>query len=106
VLDECRRCAQDVLDAGERLLGATQGPRGPRRLHEARDIEPTPPAVVVARESDAVDEAFFCAREIKRLLATSRELAPGDIAILLPRTTVLGPPFEAALHAPGVSFEA
>jgi len=105
MLDECRRCAQDVLDAGERLLAATQGPRAPRRLHEARDIEPTPPAVVVARESDAVDEAFFCAREIKRLLATSRELAPGDIAILLRSTTVLGPPFEEALRALGVPFE-
>ncbi|TMD78330.1 MAG: ATP-dependent helicase [Chloroflexi bacterium] len=105
MLDECRRCSQEVLDAGERLLAATQGPRAPRRLQEARDIEPTPPAVVVARESDAVDEAFFCAREIKRLLATSRELAPGDIAILLRSTTVLGPPFEEALRALGVPFE-
>ncbi len=54
-LDECRRCAQDVLDAGERLLAATQGPRAPRRLREARDMQPAPPAVVVARESDAID---------------------------------------------------
>ncbi|HEV2216383.1 MAG TPA: ATP-dependent DNA helicase [Candidatus Dormibacteraeota bacterium] len=104
-LAECRRCAQEVLDAGERLLVATQGPRAPRTLREARDIHPAPPAMVVGRESDAVDEAFFCAREIKRLLATSRDVAPGDIAILLRSTTALGAPYEEALRALGVPFE-
>ena len=104
-LDECRRCAQDVLDAGERLLAATQGPRTPRALREMRDIDATAPAVVVARESDAVDEAFFCAREVKRLLATSRDLAPGDIAILLRSTTAFSAPYEEALRALGVPFE-
>ena len=105
LLDECRRCAQDVLDAGERLLAATQGSRAPRLLHEMRDVAPDQPAIVQARESDAVDEAFFCAREIKRLLATSPELRPGDVAILMRSTTALSPPFEEALRALGVPFE-
>ena len=105
LLDECRRCAQDVLDAGERLLEATQGSRTARRLRETRDFETQAPAIVLARESDAVDEAFFCAREIKRLLATSPDLKPGDIAVLLRSTTELGAPFEEALRALGVPFE-
>jgi ATP-dependent DNA helicase UvrD/PcrA len=105
MLDECRRCAQDVLDAGERLLEATQGPRAARQLREARDVEFAAPAIVVARESDAVDEAFFCAREIKRLLATSPDLTPGDTAILLRSTTEMGAPYEEALRALGVPFE-
>ena len=105
LLDECRRCAQGVLDAGERLLRATQGPRAPRVLREVRDMGTAAPDVVVARESDAVDEAFFCAREIKRLLATSDHLAPGDIAILLRSTSALGAPYEEALRALGVPFE-
>jgi DNA helicase II / ATP-dependent DNA helicase PcrA len=105
VLDECRRCSQQALDAGERLLHATQGDRPARRLRDVRDGTQTLPAVVVARESDAVDEAFFCAREIKQLLATSPGLRPGDIAILLRSTTILGPPFEEALRALGVPYE-
>ena len=105
MLDECRRCAQEVLDAGERLLASTQGPRPARSLRESREIAPAPPPIVVARESDALDEAFFCAREVKRLLAMSPDLAPGDIAILLRSTTALGPPYEEALRALGVPFE-
>ena len=105
VLDDCRRCSEQVLDAGERLLEATQGTRAPRRLRDVRDERPQPPAVVVARESDAVDEAFFCAREIKQLLAHDPDLRPGDVAILLRSTTALGPPFEEALRALGVPYE-
>jgi len=105
LLDECRRCSQPVLDAGERLLAATQGARMPRRLRDARGEAASGPAIVVTRESDAVDEAFFCAREIKRLLATSPDLRAGDIAILLRSTTVLGAPSEEALRALGVPFE-
>ncbi|HEY6876099.1 MAG TPA: ATP-dependent DNA helicase [Candidatus Dormibacteraeota bacterium] len=105
MLDACRRCAQDVLDAGERLLLATQGTRAPRTLREAREVAVAAPAIVVARESDAVDEAFFCAREVKRLLATSPDLRPSDIAILLRSTTTLSPPYEEALRALGVPFE-
>ncbi len=103
LLDECRRCSQEALDAGERLLEATQGARAPRHLHATRESEA--PAVIVVRESDAVDEAFFCAREIKRLLATSRDLRPRDIALLLRSTSTMGPPFEEALRALNVPYE-
>ncbi len=103
LLDDCRRCSQEALDAGERLLEATQGARVPRHLRATRESEA--PAVVVVRESDAVDEAFFCAREIKRLLATSPDLRPRDIALLLRSTTTMGPPFEEALRALDVPYE-
>ena len=105
LLDECRRCSQQALDAGERLLEATQGRRIPRRLKAMRESDAGEPELVVVRESDAVDEAFFCAREIKRLLATTPDLEPGDIALLLRSTTTMGPPFEEALRALGVPFE-
>jgi DNA helicase-2/ATP-dependent DNA helicase PcrA len=102
-LAECRRCSQEALDAGERLLGATQGARAPRvLLAEHRHPQP---AVVVARESDPVDEAFFCAREIKRLLAESPGLRFSDFAIVLRSTTALGAPFEEALRALGLPYE-
>ncbi len=105
LLDECRRCSQPVLDAGERLLHATQGSRPPRRLRDVREEPAEGPAIVVVRESDAVDEAFFVAREVKKLLATNPALRPSDIAILLRSTTVLGSPYEEALRALGVPFE-
>jgi DNA helicase-2/ATP-dependent DNA helicase PcrA len=104
-LDECRRCSQQALDAGERLLAATQGDRPARHLREARESVHDAPHLVVVRESDAVDEAFFVAREIKRLLATTPDLKCGDIAILLRSTTFLGPPFEEALRALGLPYE-
>ena len=101
-LDECRRCSQEVLDAGEKLLSATQPGRQPRALRAANQSRP--PAVVVAREGDAVDEAFFCAREIKRLHAESQELRLSDFAIVLRSTTSLGGPFEEALRALGLPY--
>ena len=63
------------------------------------------PAVVVAREGDAVDEAFFCAREIKRLHSESPELRLSDFAIVMRSTTSLGGPFEEALRALGLPYE-
>lgn len=102
-LDECRRCAQDVIDAGERLLVATQPARAVRAL---RAVEDHPaPAVVVVRESDVVDEAFFVAREIKRLRAESPGLRYSDVAIVLRSTTALGAPFEEALRALDIPYE-
>jgi len=102
-LDECRRCSQDALDAGERLLRATQPARQARELRSAS--EPASPAVVVAHERDALDEAFFCAREIKRVHAADPTMRFDDFAILLRSTTWLGPPFEEALRALGIPYE-
>ena len=102
-LESCRRCSQEALDAGERLLVATQPGRAPRALlaegpHDA-------PAVVVAREADPVDEAFFVAREIKRLRSERPGLRFSDFAIVLRSTTALGAPFEEALRALGLPYE-
>ncbi len=102
-LDDCRRCSQEALDAGERLLAATQPGRRARSLRAVN--ESRSPSVVVAREGDAVDEAFFCAREIKRLMAESPDLRLGDFAIVLRSTTTLGGPFEEALRALGLPYE-
>ncbi|HKW58573.1 MAG TPA: ATP-dependent DNA helicase [Candidatus Dormibacteraeota bacterium] len=102
-LEKCRRCSQEALDAGERLLVATQPGRTPRVL--LADQPHAEPAVVVARESDPVDEAFFCAREIKRLQTESPGLRFADFAIVLRSTTALGAPFEEALRALGLPYE-
>ncbi|MDQ6721185.1 MAG: ATP-dependent helicase [Candidatus Dormibacteraeota bacterium] len=97
-LDECRRCSQQALDAGERLLAATQPPGREPRNTRAMNLSNSP-AVVLAREGDAVDEAFFCAREIKRIHAESPDLKLSDFAIVMRSTTWLGGPFEEALRA-------
>ena len=102
-LDVCRRCSQEVLDAGERLLRATQPGRPSRVLRSY--IPASGPAAVVVRESDPVDEAFFVAREIKRLQAERPNLRPSDFAIVLRSTTALGAPFEEALRALGLPYE-
>jgi DNA helicase-2/ATP-dependent DNA helicase PcrA len=101
-LEDCRRCSQEALDGGERLLVATQPGREPGKLRSV--VGSAPPAVVVTRESDPVDEAFFVAREIRRMHASS-ELRYSDFAILLRSTTALGAPFEEALRALGLPFE-
>ena len=102
-LGVCRRCSQHALDAGERLLVATQPGRKQRSL--LSDAKPLSPAVVVSREADPVDEAFFCAREIKRLQAEWPDLRLQDFAIVLRSTTALGAPFEEALRALDLPYE-
>ncbi len=102
-LEECRRCSQQALDAGERLLAATQPERRPRALRAATS-QPAP-SLVVAREVDPVDEAFFCAREIKRLQSEWPDLRLRDFAIVLRSTSALGAPFEEALRALGLPYE-
>ncbi|TMC50850.1 MAG: ATP-dependent helicase [Chloroflexi bacterium] len=102
-LEVCRRSSQEALDAGERLLTATQPGRAPRVL--LADSPRRAPAVVLAREADPVDEAFFCAREIKRLHAEWPELRLRDFAIVLRSTSALGAPFEEALRALGLAYE-
>jgi DNA helicase-2/ATP-dependent DNA helicase PcrA len=102
-LDECWRCSQEALDAGERLLGATQPGRARRDLRSVAVV--ARPSVVVAHESDALDEAFFCAREIKRIHTAFPDLRYDDFAILLRSTTALGAPFEEALRALDLPYE-
>lgn len=101
--DVCRRCSQQALDAAERLLGATQPGRSRRELRA--EEQRAAPAVVVAREADPVDEAFFCAREIRRLRSERPELWLRDFAIVLRSTTALGAPFEEALRALELPYE-
>ncbi len=103
-LEVCRRCSQEALDAGERLLVATQPGRLPRALISDSSRSGAD-AVVVARESDPVDEAFFCAREIKRLRTDWPDLRWRDVAIVLRSTTALGAPFEEALRALDIPYE-
>src|SRR3989475_178439 len=103
-LEECHRCSQEALDAGERLLSATQPGRQPRRTRAVGASRPRP-AVVGAREGGAVDDAVFCAREIKPVRAESPELRLSDFAIVVRSTTVLGGPFEEALRALGLPYE-
>ncbi len=102
-LESCRRCSQEALDAGERLLLSTQPGRRPRVLRS--EIAHATPSVVVARESDPVDEAFFCAREIKRLQSERPGMRFSDFAIVLRSTTALGAPFEEALRALDLPYE-
>ena len=102
-LDVCRRCSQQALDAGERLLRATQPGRAPRDLRS--EVAAPGAAVVVAREADPVDEAFFCAREIRRLRSERPHLRLRDFAIVLRSTTALGAPFEEALRALSLPYE-
>jgi len=102
-LSDCRRCSQEALDAGERLLSATQPNRSARRLEATAATESIP--VVVLREADPIDEAFACAREIKRLMAERPRLRLRDFAIVLRSTTALGAPFEEALRALGLAYE-
>ncbi len=102
-LDECWRCSQEALDAGERLLGATQPGRMRRDLRSVARVPP--PSVVIAHEGDALDEAFFCAREIKRIHTAFPDVRYDDFAILLRSTTALGAPFEEALRALDLPYE-
>ena len=102
-LVECMRCSQEALDAGERLLVATQPGRDPRPLRA--QSQHSTPAIVVAREADPVDEALFCAREIKRMRSEWPELRLSDFAIVLRSTSALGAPFEEALRSLDLPYE-
>lgn len=99
-LELSRRCPQAVLDAGERLLAAAHPDRAPRQLRSDR---PPGPAVTLAREANAADEAFFVAREIRSAVTAGR--SPGEFAILLRSTSALAAPFEEALKALGLRHE-
>jgi DNA helicase-2/ATP-dependent DNA helicase PcrA len=106
VLDVSHRCPPAVLDAGARLLTATQPARGDGRpFASARAENGAGPAVRVAREATAVDEAFFVAREIRRAMLEDPGLRPGDFAVLLRSTTTLSAPFEEAIRALDLPYE-
>ena len=100
-LEVSHRCPPAVLEAAERLLAATQPQRPARAL---RSLQPPGPAITVAREGNSVDEAFFVAREIRRLIIEDGR-RPSDFAVLLRSTTTLSAPFEEALRALDVPHE-
>jgi len=100
-LEVSHRCPPAILEAGERLLAATQPRRAARR---ARAEKPAGPAITVAREGNSVDEAFFVAREIRRLIVEEGR-RPADFAILLRSTATLSAAFEEALRALDVPHE-
>ncbi len=102
LLEVSRRCPAPVLEAAERLLRATQG--GARRRSLRSDRPESRPAITIAREDNAVDEAFFVAREIRRLVV-EEGCRPGDCAVLLRSTTALSAPFEEAIRALGLPYE-
>ncbi|HEY4027926.1 MAG TPA: ATP-dependent DNA helicase [Candidatus Dormibacteraeota bacterium] len=103
VLELSHRCPPSVLEAGARLLAATQPTPVARRFDSARPEAGA--AVRVAREATAVDEAFFVAREIRRLMLEDPELRPGDFAVLLRSTATLSAPFEEAIRALDLPYE-
>jgi ATP-dependent exoDNAse (exonuclease V) beta subunit len=59
----------------------------------------------VVRETNAVEEALFVAREVRRLMLEDPTLQPKDFAILLRSTATLAGPFEEALRALGLPYE-
>jgi DNA helicase II / ATP-dependent DNA helicase PcrA len=103
-LDVSHRCPPAVLEVGQRLLATTQADRTERALRSAHS-EPAEPSVRVAREATAVDEAFFVAREVRRLMLEEPELRPGDVAVLLRSTTTGSAPFEEAIRALDLPYE-
>src|SRR5499427_2869010 len=105
-LTASRRCPPSVLVAGRSLLEATQ-PEAPAGDFASARPEPEGggPAVRVAREATAVDEAFFVAREIRHLMLDDPDLRPGDFAVLLRSTTTLSAPFEEAIRALDLPYE-
>jgi DNA helicase II / ATP-dependent DNA helicase PcrA len=104
-LDVSHRCPPSVLEAGDRLLAATQPARPERRFRSARPGPEAEPSVRQAREATAVDEAFFVAREIRRLMLEDPGLRPGDFAVLLRSTNTLSAPFEEAIRALDLPYE-
>jgi DNA helicase-2/ATP-dependent DNA helicase PcrA len=104
-LEVSHRCPPSVLEAGDRLLASTQPARPARRFRSGHAGAETEPAVRMAREATAVDEAFFVAREIRRLMLEDPTLRPGDFAVLLRSTTTLSAPFEEAIRALDLPYE-
>src|SRR5262249_33594075 len=105
VLDVSHRCPPSVLETGDRLLAATQPARPGRAFRSGRPERDADPAVRMAREATAVDEAFFVAREIRRAMLEDPALRPGDFAVLLRSTTTLSAPFEEAIRALDLPYE-
>src|SRR3984893_14226554 len=100
------RCPPEVLEAGRRLMEATQPARHLRKLSSgAREQAPMEPPIQVVRETNAVEEALFVAREVRGLMLEDPTLRPHDFAILLRSTATLAAPFEEGLRALGLPYE-
>nr|MDQ6899986.1 UvrD-helicase domain-containing protein [Candidatus Dormibacteraeota bacterium] len=97
-LNLSHRCPPEALSAAGRLLRATQ-PGAPVRQFRSATASSATDCVTVAREANAIDEAFFVAREIRQLLLADSTLRPDDFAILLRSTLQNAAPFEEALRA-------
>ncbi len=97
-LNLSHRCPPEALLVASRLLRATQ-PGAPERQFQSATASSATDCVTVAREANAIDEAFFVAREIRQLLLADSTLRPGDFAILLRSTLQNAAPFEEALRA-------
>ena len=105
-LELSHRCPASVLEAGARLLEATQPGLAGRRLRAAQpENGGERPAVRVAMETNAVEEALFVGREVRRLMVEDPDLRPSDFAILVRSTASLAAPFEEALRALGLPYE-
>src|SRR5262249_49527415 len=108
-LKASHRCPPSVLAAGRSLLDATGTALAGTPAAPFASARPEPergdPAVRVAREATAVDEAFFVAREIRRLMLDAPDLRPRDFAVLLRSTATLSAPFEEAIRALDLPYE-
>src|SRR3984893_12697022 len=107
-LDVGHRCPPEVLQAGRRLMEVTQPARHLRVRALSvgeREHGPREPPIRVVRETNAVEEALFVAREIRRLMLEDPTLQAKDFAILLRSTATLAAPFEEALRGRGLPYE-
>ncbi|MBO0683478.1 MAG: ATP-dependent helicase [Candidatus Dormibacteraeota bacterium] len=102
-LDVSHRCPPEVLEAGRQLLQSTQPGRPARSLTSAGPAAPG--SVRLAREAGPVDEAFYVAREIRRLMLEDPSRRPRHFAVLLRSTASLAVPFEEAIRAMGLPYE-
>ena len=105
-LDVSHRCPPAVLAAGASLLAATQPDRAAAAVRPVVSGRGGAGAALrLAREATAVDEAFFVAREIRRLMLEDPVLRPRDFAVLLRSTATLSAPFEEAIRALDLPYE-
>ena len=92
-LSQSYRCPPELLHIVERLEGKETSEKRDTRLAES---------VIIATEPTPIDEAFFIARQIKKLILESRDQQGGtayrysDFTVLLRRLAPLAKPLEEA----------